>query len=192
MNVTKHNFPHVITEIQHMIDDCDFIAIDLEFTGLFQLLTNDFLDNCEEFYAKSRINVNKFQVIQVGMSFFKMINGKEFNSNSYNFFIFPNRCRFLPRQEKERYFLSQVSSLTFLAENGFDFNKLIKEGISYLDLSQSKFVKEKFNDRNSESILITSEADKTFVDENIKLINEFINDNDKQELGLFTLMMFLF
>ena len=45
------------------------------------------------------------------------------------------KCR--PFQESyDRRFLSQSSSIQFLANNGFDFNKFIREGVPFLPRSQ--------------------------------------------------------
>lgn len=182
MDVTKKNFAQVALQFEDAIEKADFLAIDVEFSGLFTTVTNDYLDTYEQLYAKSRQNISQFQVIQMGISLFKMISEKEFDCHSFNFYIFPSRCSFLDKQDKERYFLSQASSLSFLADNGFDFNKLIKEGISYLNLNQEQIVQEKVKDRNPDNVLISNDADKSFVDDMMKQIGEFMNDDEKQEL----------
>ncbi|XP_046462302.1 poly(A)-specific ribonuclease PARN-like isoform X2 [Daphnia pulex] len=48
----------------------------------------------------------------------------------------------------DKKFMSQASSLSFLANQGFDFNKLIKEGIPYLNLLEEEKVKFKLEKRN--------------------------------------------
>lgn len=141
MDVTNDNFSDLIPEIESKIAGCSFISFDLEFTGIYTKKTNSYLDTLEQFYVKCRNNVKQFQIFQVGLSFFKLITENEFDCHSYNFYIFPKPCSLLPPEESERYFLSQTSSLIFLAENGFDFNKLINGGISYLNFSQEKFIK---------------------------------------------------
>ncbi|KAI2804819.1 hypothetical protein BLOT_003807 [Blomia tropicalis] len=186
MDVTKDNFIDLVPEIKSKISDCDFVSFDLEFTGLFTEYQNGFLDNHEQLYSRCRNNISKFQIIQVGLSFFKMITEKEFDCHSYNFYIFPRRCQLLSKEGKERYFLCQTSSLEFLCQNGFNFNKLICDGISYLNLSQEKEVVEKLNQPNSESRIQigNNDIDKSFIDETMKLIIDFYNDADRQEMEL--------
>lgn len=190
MDVTKKNFAQVALQFEDVIEKADFLAIDVEFSGLFTTVTNDYLDTYEQLYAKSRQNISQFQVIQMGISLFKMISEKEFDCHSFNFYIFPTRCSFLDKQDKERYFLSQASSLSFLADNGFDFNKLIREGISYLNLNQEQIVQEKIKDRNPDNVHISNDVDKSFVDDMMKQIGEFMNDQETEELCMFFFVYF--
>ena len=53
----------------------------------------------------------------------------KYGNKTYNFYIFPHTSM---RGLCDKKFLSQASSLSFLANQGFDFNKLIKEGIKEL------------------------------------------------------------
>lgn len=191
MDVTKSNFIRVVDSVEALLPDADFISIDCEFTGLYTTVSNDYLDTFEEFYTKSRQNICQFQIVQIGLSIFKMVSKTEdeFDVNSFNFYIFPKECSLLEKQDKERYFLSQASSLAFLAENGFDFNKLIRDGISYLNFSQGKLVKERMAERkntaNNRTDRITniSDLDKAFLDDVMKQITDFASDPARTELG---------
>lgn len=112
-----------------------FLAIDTEFTGLqngsdFRLFA---LDTPAERYKKIKEGSKSFLVIQFGLCIFlydkKM---KAYKSKSYNFYIFPNSSGISGTPDPK--FLSQASSITFLSNNGFDFNKLFREGVKIIFL----------------------------------------------------------
>lgn len=50
-----------------------------------------------------------------------------YEASSFNFFTFPR-----PHGNHNRRFLCDASSLTFLAQHGFDFNTAIRDGVSYM------------------------------------------------------------
>lgn len=52
---------------------------------------------------------------------------------TWNFYIFPR-----PYGQSDHRFLCQASSLQFLSEHGFDFNKFIADGIPFLNLAKTK------------------------------------------------------
>jgi hypothetical protein len=55
----------------------------------------------------------------------------------WNFYVFPR-----PYGNFDVRFLCQASSLQFLSEHGFDFNKFIADGVPYITLSKTKEMKE--------------------------------------------------
>lgn len=187
MDVTKSNFAEILPKFNQCLQECDFIAIDCEFTGLFTTISNDYLATHEQYYSKLRNNINKFQLIQLGISIFKKITNEEFDCDVYNFYIFPNKCSLLPRDEVERYFLCQSSSLKFLLDYNFDFNKLIKEGISYVNLAQMKYIKEKVTEKKVNPIVVDSEENKKFLADVAYLINNFMISKD-EELSMLRLI----
>lgn len=115
-------------EILKDIEESAFIAIDGEFTGL-QSEQNIFpFDTSQEYYEKRVDSSSGFILVQLGLTFFKpkkdpADDAEKFNLKSYNIYVYP--------QSKNSTFLCQGSSLSFLASNGFDFNKLFTHGISY-------------------------------------------------------------
>ena len=58
-----------------------------------------------------------------------------------------NACRPFGRGAPDRRFLSQTSSIDFLIGQGFDFNKLFKEGVPYLLPSELDKLKEGLKER---------------------------------------------
>lgn len=65
-------------------------------------------------------------------------------NQTYNFYIFR---RPINRNIPDLRFLCQSSSIHFLVSEGFDFNKLFKEGISYLNV----FEEEKYRNNLEEA-----------------------------------------
>ena len=71
-------------------------------------------------------SAQNFLVSQFGLSTFKFENG-EYTAKTYNFNIFPKKF-----MNFDKRFSCQASSLEFLTEHKFDFNKFIYEGVGYL------------------------------------------------------------
>ena len=94
----------------------------------------------------------------------------------------------------ERVFSVQTSSLQFLVNNGFDFNKLIIDGISYLNVSEEKVCRETIKSQNEVKQAIdkspvsatsaTTEEDKQFVVDVIAKVTDFMADDERQTLDL--------
>lgn len=184
MDVTRENFTTLLPEIETNIKECDFIALDCEFTGLKTQERNKMLDDYEEHYQHSKDDIKQFQVIQVGLTTFRLLEQGEYEVNSYNFYILPRKCTMLDRDEQERYFLIQSSSITFLSENGFDFNKLFKEGITYVNLKQRKEILEK--DQQSCEVPELTGTDKKFLDDSMEAITKFVDSPEETKIGLYS------
>uniref|UniRef100_A0A0P4Z454 Putative Poly(A)-specific ribonuclease PARN n=1 Tax=Daphnia magna TaxID=35525 RepID=A0A0P4Z454_9CRUS len=127
----------VLEALDDELENASFVSIDTEFTGLNSTegRSNKLssLDTPSERYKKVLNSSPQFIIIQFGLSIFRFDNSiSKYVNKTYNFYIFPNTST-LPGLPDTK-FLSQASSLGFLASQGFDFNKLIKEGIPYLNL----------------------------------------------------------
>lgn len=116
------DFKEALPLVARSIIDADFLAIDCEFTGLINGRDISIFDTPEDYYERLLTGSSNFMLIQFGLSAFKWDYHKEcYLNESYNFYLFP-------RKKTERSFLCQSSSLDFLVSQGFDFNKMIKEG----------------------------------------------------------------
>ncbi|UXI14903.1 Methionine aminopeptidase 1D [Sarcoptes scabiei] len=181
MNVTIENFEEILSEFESSLPSIDFISIDTEFSGLNSDEKSHELLDPQQYYCKSKKNIEKFQILQVGLSLFKRIENDRFDCSSYNFYIFPSK-HFSSQKFRERYFLCQSSSLKFLIENGFDFNKVIREGISYLPLSEkakSKENIEKCLTKSRERLYETDDDDEDFRLLKTKIV-EFIRSDQNE------------
>ncbi|WIA44176.1 hypothetical protein OEZ86_010505 [Tetradesmus obliquus] len=101
-------------------------------TGLFLQGQEDYaVDDVTDRYIKAAAAAEQFLVVQFGLSAFVWRpESNSYNVRSFNFHLFPS-----PQEDVDARFMCQASSLAFLAGQGFDFNKMVYEGIPYLPLS---------------------------------------------------------
>ncbi|XP_024876104.1 pre-piRNA 3'-exonuclease trimmer-like [Temnothorax curvispinosus] len=130
IEVTNHNFNKVYPHLEHTLKNASFIAIDGEFTGIEgDDAKNSLFDSVHERYENNRRHIQPYIIIQFGISAFRRVHDEtKYTAETFNFFLLP---RSIP--SKNRQFLSQATALEFLTMYRFDFNKLVYEGISYLD-----------------------------------------------------------
>ncbi|XP_057366976.1 poly(A)-specific ribonuclease PARN-like [Daphnia carinata] len=167
MDVTKSNFQTVLEALDDELKNASFVSIDTEFTGLSSTEGRNSklssLDTPPERYKKVLNGTSQFVIIQFGLSIFRFDNSiSKYVNKTYNFYIFPNTST-LPGLCDTK-FLSQASSLGFLASQGFDFNKLIKEGIPYLNLVDEEKLKV-ILEKKSKLLHLRSDASSTQVSE---------------------------
>lgn len=180
MEVTKTNFKAVLPNVVDAIDSCDFVAIDSEFTGLRTEHTNlNDLDTVEERYSKLRHSAQNFGMIQFGLSAFRYVpTKKKYSHATYCFYVLAK-----PGAGE----ICDTGSLNFLANNGFDFNKLYKEGIPYISMKEEAELRHKLKENPVEvskptPVKVTEIAAKTFLKETDKKVENFMNDATQQEL----------
>ncbi|XP_050560831.1 poly(A)-specific ribonuclease PARN isoform X1 [Spodoptera frugiperda] len=143
MEVVRKNFKETLPLIKESIDKADFFAIDTEFTGLLNGRDVSIFDSPEDYYLRVMNGSSEFLLIQFGISCFYWDEKRNhYLNDTYNFYLYPRG-----RPGPDRLFLCQSSSLDFLASNGFDFNKLIKEGISYMTSSTETKLRENLAER---------------------------------------------
>jgi hypothetical protein len=146
MNVTRHNFEAAFEDLRQDISapSCRFVAIDTEFTGLSpnEDQRERYLDTLEERYRKVKRAGESFLVTQFGLSTVHVDADEQVKIKTWNFYVFPR-----PYGASDERFLCQASSLTFLAEHGFDFNKFIRDGIPFINLSKTDRMKKRLQRR---------------------------------------------
>uniref|UniRef100_A0A182SUM6 Uncharacterized protein n=1 Tax=Anopheles maculatus TaxID=74869 RepID=A0A182SUM6_9DIPT len=131
-------FIEQLPSIRETIRNATFFAIDCEFTGLASDRTIFPFDTPEEVYLKMVENSPHYIIIQFGLCAFRVEPqeaGKEKEGEEakdteprvsykcFNFFCYP--------KGRTNVFSCQGESMRFLADNGFDFNRLFREGLSY-------------------------------------------------------------
>lgn len=130
MEVTRSNFKAALPEMEAAIRDSIFLAIDGEFTGLSADRGNSPLDLPSERVARARDTAERFLLVQFGLATFHYDQQKDqFTHRAFNIYVWPRPCN---RGAPDPRFLCQTSSIDFLTNQGFDFNKLFREGVSYL------------------------------------------------------------
>lgn len=134
--ITSDNFDTKFQEISYILQKANFVAIDLEFSGLHldtcQPAINDSLD---QRYLKLKKCVQSFNVLQIGLCAFRYCNEqKTYFTDAFNFYLFPRNYGL--NIDVNNVF--QTSSVEFLCKYDFDFNKLLYKGISYMNNTQEK------------------------------------------------------
>lgn len=169
------DFQQVLSELDQVLKDATFLAIDGEFTGLNSGPDAKPFDTPSQYYQKLKSGSMDFLLVQFGLSAFTFdvqtnkylilviiifiiesnlvtkvyfifikLNDYRYSQRSYNFYVFP---RPLNRAAPDCRFMCQASSIVFLASQGFDFNKLFRDGIPYLTTSDEEKLTSKLEER---------------------------------------------
>lgn len=149
MEVLRSNFRKSIPVISQAIKAATFLAIDGEFTGLSNLSrVENSLDTPEGRYCKLREGSRDFLLIQFGLCAFSWeAEEKKYIAKPFNFYIFPQQ---FGRHTPDVRFLCQSSSITFLSEQNFDFNKLFRDGIPYLKPYDEQKLREHYENKHAQ------------------------------------------
>lgn len=115
------------TEVLAVIRECDFVALDVEYTGL-HLKDDRFIgvENCYEAHASG---ARKFVPCQIGLTAAKYLQDGLWK-------ITPTSVYTLPSAKK--FFKVSTSTLQFLRDNNFDFNTWIRHGVEHLTPSEER------------------------------------------------------
>ena len=144
MELTRENFYEVEPILLKDIENSEFIAFDLEFSGLIKSKFKIY-DSSEEKFQKSKYMAENYRIIQVGITPFikkESNNNKEYIAKPYNIYAFPSE-----KQSNNR-FDSCLASIIFNREHGCDFNKWISQGVPYLNNENLKKLTERLMSGN--------------------------------------------
>ncbi|XP_034156245.2 poly(A)-specific ribonuclease PARN [Pangasianodon hypophthalmus] len=153
MEVTRQSFKDTLSIIHSAVEEADFLAIDGEFSGLsdgpaVSMLTNG-MDTPEERYSKLRKHSMDFLLFQFGLCAFRYDQSQsKYFTKAFNFYIFPKP---FSRASPDIKFMCQSSSIDFLASQGFDFNKVFRNGIPYLNQGEESQLREQYEERRNQS-----------------------------------------
>ncbi|XP_066593445.1 poly(A)-specific ribonuclease PARN-like isoform X2 [Prorops nasuta] len=184
MEVTRINFQEVLKELDNVLEKAAFLGIDGEFTGLNSGPEARAFDTPVQYYDKLRSGSMDFLLVQFGLSVFTYdSNANKYSQQSYNFYVFP---RPLNRSAPDCRFMCQASSISFLANQGFDFNKLFKLGIPYLTTAEEEKLSKRLEDKHKvrdegPEVIQISDHDKPQIEEICSQIEEFLS-SDAEEL----------
>ncbi|KAF9954320.1 hypothetical protein BGZ70_010601 [Mortierella alpina] len=138
MEILRENFQRELPYIKEAIEECEFIAIDAEFSGLHtEPNKRTQQTTLDEGYEELRKSATQFLTVQIGITTFTFDprNGT-YLAKPFNFFIFPTTAAGYSPQG--RCFLTEASSLDFLAKNRFDFNKWVYQGVHYMTKAEEE------------------------------------------------------
>lgn len=183
MEVTRDNFKEALPSILQAVERADFVAIDAEFTGLRRKETSRYceLDTIEERYLKAREAAKDFGMIQFGITTFRYIREK----STYSHATF---CFYLLGKSGDMLYYDNTS-LKFLADNGFDFNKLFKSGLPYLSIleeaeKRAEFVNQALEPFPPSPVKVAEEKAKKFLKETEEKIEALLVDESQEALVL--------
>ena len=178
--VTRSNFEQLFPEIRAAIDRSLFLAIDTEFSTLetFFPQTENAIRTRDAFYRQRRHLVEQLTVFQFGLAIFSSNpEGKRYDVQIYNFSLHPPAIE--PLDGK---FVVQSSSIEFLTEYQFDFNRCFYDGISFVNQSQEKLLHNLHSSPGRYSI-----SDQTFFDELFEHINQWLTHAELHQTMLYDL-----
>ncbi|GMT35719.1 hypothetical protein PFISCL1PPCAC_27016, partial [Pristionchus fissidentatus] len=145
MEITCNNFKDKHAEIENVIKNASFVAVDLEFLGLEDEEVDmkcSLFDSTQERYEKTLHSVRRFPPAQLGVALFTTLeDGERYKVDVYTFYLFQS-------VSMGRDYSFSIASLSFLSEHGFDFNKLTREGITHVNLDELQRVLERFHQPN--------------------------------------------
>ena len=185
MELTRENYYEIEPTILKDIENSEFIAFDLEFSGLIPSKFKIF-DSPEENFQKSKIMAENYRIIQVGITPFlkKENNIKGYIAKPYNIYVFPSE-----KQNNSR-FDSFLESIIFNREHGCDFNKWICHGVPYLNTELYKKLSErlmsgninKYDPKNPSlfrKIVLYKDQDKIRYTNFMSKFNDFYNNKNE-------------
>ncbi|KAK5645308.1 hypothetical protein RI129_006608 [Pyrocoelia pectoralis] len=186
--VTVKNFNNIFPELESVLKSAKLLAIDTEFSCLTASsnLENSLFDSPQDRYSKLRKTAQQILPFQFGLTAYIFDpDSNTYKGHPYTFYLFPKSSVIsnVP-------FVSNASSFLFLSSHNFDFNKLVYEGIPYLNRAQEKEVQQEI-----ESFTIGTNADSIVLEDLIErccasVDNWINNDKDSETLILKDLEQF--
>jgi hypothetical protein len=183
--VTSSNFFELFPLIIKQIDESCFLAIDTEFSSIDTYSSST--KTIEQFYKQRSNFIKQITIFQFGLAIFsKTSDQQKYNVYIYNFYLNPTSIN--PIDVK---YQIQSSSIKFLSEYKFDFNKCFYSGISFLNqtqenilLNQNKISNYKFsiNEQNFLNILF-EKINKWLIKAHIGDKMEYQFDDNKEILN---------
>ncbi|KAG0193270.1 hypothetical protein DFQ28_005888 [Apophysomyces sp. BC1034] len=131
MEIPRQQFSQKLPTIQKAIEECDFIAVDTELSGLHRPGNSRRVDTLANRYAEYREASQRFIIIQFGFCTFKWDEPSgRYMAKPFNFYVFPTGMT--GRVQPNRVFHTQAQAFDFLSKQSFDFNKWVYQGVPYL------------------------------------------------------------
>jgi len=176
MEVVKSNFESALQLFEDLLPHCQFLAFDLEMTGV-RGRPETWADNGELRYAKLRRVATTFSIIQVGVCLF-VPREDEFIAYPFNFYLYPDE-NFGPKS-----IVMETSGIAFNKQHRMDFNKWIYEGIPYVTEQvdtelYARYVGKPEAQEERALMVLTREADKEAVGSVFALIEAWLRSEQE-------------
>nr|XP_036848020.1 poly(A)-specific ribonuclease PARN isoform X5 [Manis javanica] len=139
-----------------------------------------------------------FLLFQFGLCTFKYdYTDAKYVTKSFNFYVFPKPFN---RSSPDVKFVCQSSSIDFLASQGFDFNKVFRNGIPYLNQEEERQLREQHDEKRLQSNgagtlsyvspntskcpVMIPEDQKKFIDQVVEKIEDLLQSEENKSLDL--------
>ncbi|XP_073916156.1 poly(A)-specific ribonuclease PARN isoform X3 [Castor canadensis] len=139
-----------------------------------------------------------FLLFQFGLCTFKYDHtDSKYVTKSFNFYVFPKP---FSRSSPDVKFVCQSSSIDFLASQGFDFNKVFRNGIPYLNQEEERQLREQYDEKRSQANgagalayvspntskcpVTIPEDQKLFIDQVVAKIEDLLQSEENKNLDL--------
>ncbi|KAF3171366.1 hypothetical protein TWF788_009960 [Orbilia oligospora] len=146
--IDRADFDEELPNLLKLIEDCDFIALDFEFSGVGSDPRRGQVDmnhkpTLAERYKELCESAESYRIMQMGICPVKWEPNAprepKYSSRPFNFFVAPHVEKRLFRYD--RAYLFSASAIDFHLKNGFDFNKLFSRGCLYLGHQEEAHIK---------------------------------------------------
>eukprot|EP01028_Stygiella_incarcerata_P007813 TRINITY_DN326_c0_g1_i1.p1 TRINITY_DN326_c0_g1~~TRINITY_DN326_c0_g1_i1.p1 ORF type:complete len:548 (+),score=150.68 TRINITY_DN326_c0_g1_i1:93-1646(+) len=130
MDVTRHNFSEALSSFSAALSECNFVSIDLEMTGISQPKDHfHSKEKVDDRFHSLRKTATIFAPLQIGVCTFKEVeqmDGRvEVVAHPFQFNCIPTHIDPMLSSSFEMC----ASTIAFLLENNFDFQKSIRDGV---------------------------------------------------------------
>lgn len=117
--------PLILEEIQR----AEFVAIDLEYTGLH--VKNERFIGIDRCYEAHKKGAQTFMPVQVGICAARRRPNPS-GDQGCHWILSPASIYIFPRESGEHHFSVSSATLSFLHQNGFSFNEWVQNGVGWL------------------------------------------------------------
>ncbi|KAF2751280.1 CAF1-domain-containing protein [Sporormia fimetaria CBS 119925] len=193
MDIDKSNFRHRLLDILHAISDADFVAIDLEFSGIPNRIPNrparKGQQSIEDRYQETKMGAERYQVLQLGLTCARFdYSANRYVLRPYNIWISP-----LVDDERlgiEREISFQTGAIQFLMENGMSMDTPFRRGVQYLSREEAKRARQEAHDRiDKKTVYEDSQLKETEIDalDFVRRVREEVKkfeDSDNMSLAI--------
>lgn len=140
MDVTKATFADILPEISAALQNCEFVAVDFEMSGinLAGQPRITYADTMQERYAQQRVVASRFKIIQMGISIVSKVEKTGSSGNSASHTLVARPYNFYTFAADGDDVILSLSAVHFLKDHGMDFNKWIREGVSYTNAAREE------------------------------------------------------